>query len=124
MPVVIAYVVAPQRDAAEAIARDLLAHRLIACANMIEGMTSLYWWEGEIRQDSEVALILKTTEEQLPEVVTRICKIHPYHCPCVVTWRITRGNSNYLQWVETETATRRHTLAQPTGHDLSPVDCD
>lgn len=85
------------------IARDLLELRLIACANIFDGVTSMYRWEGEIRQDSETVLILKTTQQQLPELTARICKIHPYHCPCVVTWPITAGNSNYLQWIESET---------------------
>lgn len=98
------YVVAPHRDAATAIARDLVGSRLVACANILDGMTSVYRWDGEIKQDNETVLILKTTQQQLPEIIRRICKIHPYDCPCVAAWPITAGNANYLQWIESETA--------------------
>lgn len=97
------YVVTPHRDAASDIARDLVEARLVACANILDGMTSVYRWDGEIRQDQETVLILKTTQQQLAAVVDRVCKIHPYDCPCVAAWPITAGNDNYLQWIERET---------------------
>ena len=97
--------------AAEQIARHLLAENLIACANLIDGVTSLYRWEGEIRHDSEVALILKTRTALLPEVVATIKKIHPYDCPCVAAWPITAGNPEFMRWIETETAKPRDLLA-------------
>jgi len=102
-----AYVTCPNRDAAEQLARELLTRRLIACANLIDSMTSLYWWEGEIRQDRETALILKTREELLPELIDSIRKLHAYNCPCVAAWPITAGNPDFLRWMETETATPR-----------------
>ena len=71
------YVVAPHRDAATTIARELVESRLVACANIFDGMTSLYRWEGEIKQDHETVLILKTTQQLLPEVVNRTAKFTP-----------------------------------------------
>src|SRR5690606_5753760 len=68
MSVCFAYVVTPDRESAEQIARLLLAKDLVACANLLDGMTSIYRWEGEIRHDREVALILKTRMPLMPEV--------------------------------------------------------
>jgi periplasmic divalent cation tolerance protein len=107
MSVCFAYVVTPHRDAAEQMARELLSKELIACANILDGMTSIYRWEGEIRSDRETVLILKTRQALLSEVITTIKKMHPYDCPCVAAWPITAGNPEFLRWIETETAKPR-----------------
>jgi periplasmic divalent cation tolerance protein len=107
MAVVFAYVSVPDRDAAERIATELLEQRLIACANIFDKMTSIYRWEGRIAQDSEVALILKTQQQHVAELTERIRTIHAYACPCVAVWPITAGNTEFLRWIESETATPR-----------------
>jgi periplasmic divalent cation tolerance protein len=111
MSVWFAYVVTPDRDSADRIARALLSEELIACANVIDGMTSIYRWQGEIRNDRETVLIVKTRQPCLHEVVATIKKIHPYDCPCVAAWPITAGNPDFLRWIETETAKPRDRLA-------------
>lgn len=105
MALFFAYVICPNPDAAEQLARELLNRRLVACANLIDRMTSLYWWDGEIRRDSETVLILKTREEQLSELIETVRKLHAYHCPCVAAWPISAGNPDFLRWIETETTT-------------------
>ena len=106
MTVSMAYVTCPERAAAERLARTLLDERLIACANLIDGMTSLYRWDGEIRQESETVLILKTSHCLVPALVSRINELHVYDCPCVSAWPITDGNPEFLKWVAAETAKR------------------
>lgn len=107
MDVCIAYVTCPDRGAAEQLARTLLEERLIACANVIDGVTSLYRWEGEVRQESETVLILKTPLKLLPSLIARINELHVYDCPCVAAWPITNGNPEFLKWVEAETVSPR-----------------
>jgi periplasmic divalent cation tolerance protein len=36
------------REAARALAQKLLERRCIACANLVPGVESMYWWEGKI----------------------------------------------------------------------------
>jgi len=55
------YVPCPDINSAETISAKLLNEKLIGCANIIPGMTSMYWWEGKIEKSSECILILKTT---------------------------------------------------------------
>jgi len=98
------YITAPGPDVAADIGRQIVEERLAACANILDGMTSIYRWEGELRQDRETVLILKTSQEQLPDLIARVRKMHPYDCPCVAAWPITAGNANYLHWIESETA--------------------
>ena len=111
MSVCFAYVVTPDRENAEQMAHSLLTDRLIACANIIEGMTSIYRWDGAIQRDTETILIVKTRQQRLPEVEAAIKKMHPYDCPCVAAWPITAGNPEFLRWIETETAKPRDLLA-------------
>jgi len=101
--VVMIYVTAASRDEALAIARDMVGERLAACANVIDGLTSVYRWQGETNEDSEAVLIIKTRPELADRVVERIREIHSYDCPCIVVLPITGGNHDFLEWVVNET---------------------
>ncbi|HXP96534.1 MAG TPA: divalent-cation tolerance protein CutA [Telmatospirillum sp.] len=100
---VLLYVTAPDRAKALGLARSLLEERLIACANVIDGATSLYWWEGKIEEAAEAVLIAKTTSCHISDIIAKIKTVHDYSCPCVVALPIVAGNPDFLQWVRTET---------------------
>jgi len=97
------YVTAGSRDEAVAIGRQVVAARLAACANVLDGMRSLYWWGGEIEEESEAVLILKTRESLLAPLVEKVKSLHSYDCPCVIALPILGGNPDYLQWLADET---------------------
>lgn len=105
------YVTAPERETALAIGRAAVAERLAACANVLDSMTSVYWWEGALQEDSEAVLVLKTRAELVAALTARITALHPYDCPCVVSFAIGAGNPAYLDWLRAETAAR----AEPAG---------
>lgn len=97
------YVTAADGASAKALGRALVAVRLVACANVIEGMTPIFRWEGELREGSEAVLIAKT-RRSLVEAVTRfVQERHDYDCPCVVALPIEGGNPDFLAWIEEET---------------------
>ncbi len=97
------YVTAGNRDDAMKIGEAAVRGRLAACANILGEMTSIYWWEGNVQNDGEVAMILKTTAENLPALIDKIREIHPYDCPCIVALDIEKGNPDFLNWIEKET---------------------
>jgi periplasmic divalent cation tolerance protein len=101
--VVLLYMTAPDQASAANIARTLLAERLIACANLLPGATSLYWWEGKIEEAGEVVVIAKSTAERTDAVIARVKQLHPYSCPCVVALPVVGGNDAFLAWVGLET---------------------
>lgn len=103
MPAFLVYVTAPGAAEAEALARLAVEGRLAACANILPGMRSLYWWQGTLEQADEVVLILKTTEALVPALTKALVEAHSYDCPCVVALPITAGNPAFLQWIEDET---------------------
>ena len=103
MAVSFCYVTAGSREEALAIGRVIVEERLAACANVLDGMSSVYWWQGALQQASEAVLILKTRAELVERLTARIRELHSYDCPCVVALRIDGGNPAYLDWIAAET---------------------
>ncbi len=64
------------------IGRVLVKERLAACANIIDGMHSIYWWEGQLTDATETVLIVKTIPEKVPALTKRVKALHNYDCPC------------------------------------------
>lgn len=88
---------------ARSLGRGLVEERLAACANLIESMTPIYRWDGEIREGEEVVLIAKTRATLVDELTAYVRARHDYDCPCVVALPIDGGNPDFLRWIEEET---------------------
>ena len=97
------YVTAANEDEALRISRALVSERLAACANVLGGIQSVYWWDGKVCEGNEVALVLKTSADRKAELIERIKALHSYDCPCVVCLPITDGNPDFLRWIAAET---------------------
>ena len=100
------YVTAASRDEALSIGRALVEERLAACANVLPGLTSLYWWEGRMGRAEEAVLILKPRAELVEAATEKVQALHAYTCPCVVVLPVEGGNPDYLDWLRRETAER------------------
>jgi periplasmic divalent cation tolerance protein len=98
------YVTIDTSENAATLARALVERGLIACANVLPPMRSFFAWDGEVRDEPEVAMILKTREARLDELVEAVETLHPYDVPCVVAWPVDAGAEAYLAWVRDETA--------------------
>ena len=104
MAVTVSLATCGSQEEARKLARTLLDERLIACANIVPGVTSIYRWEGKVNEDSEWLLVMKSTETLSERLATRIRELHSYDVPETVTFPVTSGNPAYLDWVEGETA--------------------
>jgi periplasmic divalent cation tolerance protein len=100
---VLLHITTANREEAITISRELLSERLIACANILEHVTSLYWWQGQIEHTPEVVIIAKTTANLVEAATARIKSLHRYSCPCIVSMKIDGGNPDFLEWIERET---------------------
>ena len=96
------YVTASSRSEAESISEAVIRERLVACTNIIDDMSALFWWDGAVQQEKEVVLIAKTTAKAFPVLSARIKKLHSYECPCIVGLPIAIGDPGYLKWIEEE----------------------
>lgn len=83
---------------ASQIARELIEARLAACVNRIDGVTSTYWWEGEVVEDQESTLLIKTTASAHAALVDRLRRVHPYDVPEIVTLRPEDVLAAYGEW--------------------------
>ncbi|TWA65780.1 periplasmic divalent cation tolerance protein [Azospirillum brasilense] len=104
MEFVFAYITAGSRDEARRIGRALVEERLAACANIFDGMTSIYRWQDAIEEAEETVLIAKTRAELFDRLAARVRELHGYEVPCVVELRVGRGNPAYLDWLRDATA--------------------
>ncbi len=94
-------------DEAERIARTLLEERLVACANILPPVRSLYWWEGKIDEAIEAVVVMKTADARAAEALARVKAIHPYQVPGISVVAAETADPDYLAWVEAETARGR-----------------
>lgn len=103
-PIVLIYVTCPSTAVAKDIAAPLIDQRLVACANILPGMVSIYRWEGVVVNDDEAVLILKTQQRLADTVAKAVVAAHPYDLPAVLVLPVTGGHAGFLTWLADETA--------------------
>lgn len=97
-PIVILCTV-PDVECARNIAAILIEEKLAACCNIIQGLLSIYKWQGALKEDNELLLIIKSTAEKFSLLESRITKLHPYDTPEIIGTEFNYSNDKYLQWI-------------------------
>ena len=100
------YITMPDKASALSYCETLVRERFVACANILDGATSVYWWQDTLESGTECVCILKTTRERYPAFLARAKETHPYEVPCIVAWPIAAGNEDFLSWIYSETMSR------------------
>lgn len=96
------YITASSLKEANWIAKNLVEKRLVACANIIPKINSIYWWEGKICEDQEALIFVKTTKKLAKEVIREVKEIHSYDVPAIAVLEILKGNPDFLKWISQE----------------------
>ena len=86
-------------DTAEKIGKMLVSERLAGCVNIIPGVRSIYSWQGELHDEPEWMLKIKTGHVKLQELIERLKEVHPYELPEVIAVPIAEGSEDYLRWI-------------------------
>ena len=94
---------APDPETARRLATALVEARLIACANVISGVTSVYRWQGAVQVEGEVLVVMKTRAALVPRLAERAAALHPYEVPEVIALPVTDALPAYFRWVLDET---------------------
>jgi periplasmic divalent cation tolerance protein len=98
---------APNLATAEKVGRALVAERLVACVNVVPGLTSIYRWQGEIQAEEEVLLLMKTQRDRLEALEQRLPELHPYDVPELIALPVAAALGAYGSWVMSETTQDR-----------------
>lgn len=95
----VALVTAPNLKVARSLASGALEAKLVACANLVRGVESHYWWQGRIETGREVLIVFKTRKSTLPKLEKFVLANHPYDTPEFIVLPIAAGNQRYLEWI-------------------------
>ncbi len=96
---IIVFMTTATKIEAENIARNLLNQRLIACANILGPVSSLFWWKEKISRENEFLVLMKTSADLFEKLATTIKQMHSYKVPEIVAVPITKGEQSYLEWL-------------------------
>lgn len=100
--IVLGYIPCANQAEATTIAKKLLNENLIACANLYNGMTSIYRWQSEIQTDSETLLLIKTNDSLIKQIEEKISSWHSYEVPAILFFTAASVNQAYHQWLDGE----------------------
>ncbi|MEO8439037.1 MAG: divalent-cation tolerance protein CutA [Spartobacteria bacterium] len=89
----------PDTATAERVGRELVEQRCAACANILPGVESIYWWEGKVENAKEALVLFKTTSDRYEALETTLRQRHPYEVPEIIAFPIEQGLPEYLRWV-------------------------
>lgn len=92
------------RDEALSAANRLLEQRLIACGTVLDGATSVYRWQGEMRRDKESVLLAKTQSSCVVAAIAALKALHPYEVPAICAYPAGQAFAPFAQWVTDETS--------------------
>lgn len=93
------YVTCSNKTEAKNIAKTLVQEKLIACANIIDNVTSIYEYNNKSCEEDEVLIIIKTILGHFQKVKNRIMEMHSYDIPCIVEVNITNAANKFTDWV-------------------------
>lgn len=84
---------------AERVARTLVEEGLVACANIVPHLTSIFRYEGQVQQASEVGALFKTDARLLEQATARLAELHPYQTPAICGWKAESAPQETRTWL-------------------------
>lgn len=93
----------PSREVGEGMVRELIEERLIACANLVPELISIFRWQSEIQKETEILILMKTSHSNVPRLYERVSELHPYEVPELLTLSVESASNAYRRWVLSET---------------------
>ncbi|KEY59691.1 divalent cation tolerance protein CutA [Serratia sp. DD3] len=89
----------PDEATAQELAARVLAEKLAACATLLPGASSLYYWEGKLEQEYEVQMLFKSDQQHQQALLTYLKQHHPYQTPELLVLPVLAGDKDYLSWI-------------------------
>ncbi len=99
MTPIVVFVTVKDLTEAEKIATVIIDKRLAACCNILPAIRSIYRWDGKVCDDSEILMIMKTSQDVFPALEKEIRGMHSYAVPEIIALPIVDGSKAYLKWL-------------------------
>jgi len=93
----------PDRGSAAEFAREIVEGGLAACVQIIP-ISSVYLWKGNVEEEGEHLLLIKTREEHIREIEEALRESHPYDVPQFLVNKGMEGSVDYVEWLESSTS--------------------
>jgi periplasmic divalent cation tolerance protein len=97
--IVVVLVTGPDRETLVEIGRRVVEDRLAACANVLDGVSSVYRWKENVEEAGEALAILKTTRDRTAPLEDLVRAQHPYEEPEFIVLPVLGGSDSYIEWV-------------------------
>ncbi|MDH7594514.1 MAG: divalent-cation tolerance protein CutA [Candidatus Bathyarchaeia archaeon] len=98
-PIVVLVTTSDKKEA-ERISHSLLNEKLIACANIIGPVHSLFRWAGKIEKVREYVVLMKSRSDLFEKLSERVKALHTYDVPEIIALPIGQGSLEYLKWID------------------------
>ena len=93
------YITCPKKKEAHKIAAFLVKNKLVACANIIQNVDSVFNWKGKAIKAKEILIVGKTMNKNVQKIIKMVKKLHSYKVPCIIFFDIKNGNTDFLKWI-------------------------
>jgi periplasmic divalent cation tolerance protein len=103
MDAIIIYCTVPDKRVAKEISKFIIKHHLAACVSAVDRVESVFSWDGEIENEKEILLMIKTLRTNFEKIKVLITELHPYNVPEIIAVPIVDCSKEYLQWLVHET---------------------
>ena len=94
----------PDQNLGVKIAESLLQQRLAACVHLLPAGHSMYRWQGNIENTTEITMLIKTTTARYAELEATIKRLHPFEVPEVLAFPASHVLPSYFDWILRETS--------------------
>lgn len=100
---IITLITAASEEEAVKIGEALVEGKLAACVNLLPGIRSIFFWQGEICRENEVLMVIKTRADLFDALVVAAKGLHSYSVPEIIALPIVKGSEDYLRWIREST---------------------
>lgn len=104
MDIIVIYCTVPDKRVAKNITKILMKHKLAACVSIVDKISSTFSWDGEICEEKEVLMMIKTRRANYAKIKLVIEDLHPYTVPEIIALPIVDCSEEYLKWLVKETS--------------------
>ncbi len=93
------YITCSKKKEANKIATFLVRKKLVACANIVNNIDSVFTWKNKVTKTKEILVIGKTMNKNIQKIIKNVKKLHSYDVPCIIFFDIKNGNIDFLKWI-------------------------